>query len=511
MTSADGGATAEARASAHAGPVSPLAASREGPPVSGRSLIGGRWLEGDEGARLEARCPTTGAVLGSVPSAGKTEARDAVEAAAGAFEEHWSGSPVEHRAALLRDTGSLLLERREELSRLIALEAGKPLTEARGEVGYAAGFLEFFADEVLRRPAQEERGGAPGKRVHVARRPVGPAALLTVWNFPVAGVTRPLAAALAAGCTAVVKPSERVPLCAVAVFETLVDAGLPAGVANLVGSEDPATVADELLRSPEIRKLSFTGSARVGERLRSGAGLKRVTLELGGSAPYIAFEDADLESAVEGAMRSKFRNGGQTCICADRFYVHGELLEEFTRRFAERAAGLRIGDPLEEGTEIGPLIDAAGAERLEAQIADALSLGARIVTGSERARRAGPDGGYFFEPTVLAGATREMLVMREESFGPVAAIASFRTEDEVIAAANELPGGLAAFSATGDPERAARLAARLEFGIVGINDPLPAAPGLPFGGVKGSGLGREGGREGLDEFLETQLVSLGPG
>lgn len=509
MTSADGSATAEAQARAGAEPVSPLAASREGPPVRGRSLIGGRWLADDGSARLEARCPTTNAVLGSVPSAGRAETRAAVEAAAGAFEEHWSRSPVERRAALLRDAGSLLRERREELARLIALEAGKPLAEALGEVGYAAGFLEFFADEVGGTPLHDERRGPPGKRVHTARRPTGPAALLTVWNFPVAGVTRPLGAALAAGCTAVVKPSERVPLCAVAVFEALVDAGLPAGVANLLTSGDPASVAEEILRSPEIRKLSFTGSAAVGERLRAGAGLKRVTLELGGSAPYIVFEDADLEPAVDGAVRSKFRNTGQTCVCADRLYVHRDLLEEFTRRFAERSAALRVGDPLDAGTEIGPLIELAGAERLEAQIADALAAGARIVTGSERASRAGPDGGVFFEPTVLAGATREMRVMREESFGPIAPIASFRTEDEVVAAANELPGGLAAFCVTGDPERAARLPARLDFGIVGINDPLPAAPGLPFGGVKRSGLGREGGSEGLDEFLETQLVSQG--
>jgi succinate-semialdehyde dehydrogenase / glutarate-semialdehyde dehydrogenase len=504
------GAAAALPSSLPAAESSPLGASRAGPPVRARGLIGGRWLDRDEPPHFEVTCRTTGAVLASVPAAGRAEARAAIEASAQAFRQ-WSRSSVDERSRLLRDAARLLVERRDQLARLIALESGKPLTEARAEVGYAAGFLEFFAAEATRRTWREEREGAPGKSAYTVTRPVGPAGLIAVWNFPAAGITRPLGAALAAGCTAVVKPAEKTPLSAVAVFEALCEAGLPAGAANLVLADDPAPVAKELLAAAAIRKLSFTGSAEPGKRLLAGAaaGMKRVTLELGGSAPFIVFPDADLDAAVDGAVRSKFRNAGQTCVCADRIFVHRDLLQVFSRRFADRAQALRIGDPLDEETEIGPLVDAAAAARLEKQVADALARGATIIAGSERARRAEPGGGHYFEPTVLTGVSEQMLVMREETFGPVAPIASFGSEAEVLEAANRLPWGLAAFCYTADPERAVRLSSQLEYGIIGVNDPLPAAPGLPFGGVKQSGIGKEGGPEGLDEFLETQLVSVG--
>jgi succinate-semialdehyde dehydrogenase/glutarate-semialdehyde dehydrogenase len=473
-------------------------------------LIDGHWVEARERHSFESVCPTTGAALAAVPAAGGTDVRVAIDAAERAFAS-WSRSPTESRTAVLREAAALLRGRAERLARLIALEAGKPLAEARGEVAYAAGFLEFFAEEATRIPRRLPRDAAPGKRVYTTPAAVGPAGLITVWNFPAAGITRPLGAALAAGCTAVLKPAERTPLSAVAIFEALHEAHLPPGVANLVTAEDPAPVVAQLIAAPSVRKLAFTGSAEVGKRLLAAAArqVKRVTLELGGSAPFIVFADADLESAVDGAVRSKFRNSGQTCVCADRIYVHRDLLAEFTERFTERSAALRVGDPLDPQTEIGPLIDALAAARLEEQVGDALSQGATLLTGSERARRAEPNGGHYFEPTVIAGARERMRVMREETFGPLAPIAAFESESDVILAANRQPGGLAAFCYTRDPERASRLAERLDFGIVGVNDPLPATPALPFGGLKESGLGKEGGREGLDEFIDHRLISMG--
>jgi succinate-semialdehyde dehydrogenase/glutarate-semialdehyde dehydrogenase len=490
------------------GPVFDVARSRRPQPV--RAWIGGRWVEAEGARTFSVRCPSSGASLAEVPACGRAETAAAIVAASDSLAD-WSALAVDGRGAVLSRAAALLHERRQQLGRLIALEAGKPLVEAIGEVGYAAGFLEFFAEEAARLPASERRPSVAGKRVYTLSRPVGVAGLITIWNFPAAGVTRPLGAALAAGCTAVLKPAEQTPLSAVAIFAALEEAGLPAGVANLVAAEDPVPIADELVRSTSVRKLSFTGSGAVGKRLlASGAAqLKRVTLELGGSAPFIVFADADLEAATEGAVRSKFRNAGQTCVCANRLYVQRAAADEFTKRFAARVRELRVGDPLDERTDIGPLVDDAAAARVEEHVADALAKGATLVTGGERARPAGTNGGHYFNPTILSGATEAMRVMQEETFGPVAPIATFESEAEAIAAANRLPWGLAAFCYTSDEGRASRLAERLDYGVVGVNDPLPAAPSLPFGGVKESGIGKEGGPEGLREYLETRLVSVG--
>jgi succinate-semialdehyde dehydrogenase/glutarate-semialdehyde dehydrogenase len=492
---------------AGAGEIAARAASGESP--AGRLLIGGGWIEADGGRAFEVLSPATGEPVGSAADGGRTETARAIEAATAAQPEWAAFGPAE-RGRVLERAAELLDERREEIARLIALEGGKPISEARGEVGYAAGFLRFYASEAERALASEPHPQSEGKRVESVRRPVGVAGLITIWNFPAAGVTRPAGAALAAGCAVVVKPPEQTPLTAVAVLEALVEAGLPEGAANLVTTAQPEQVGRELLASEAVRKLSFTGSEAVGTELlrASAAQLKRVTLELGGHAPFIVLADADLDAAVEGAVRSKFRNSGQTCVCANRIYVEEAAYTEYCDRLAARVSELRAGDPLEEETEVGPLIDAAALAKVERHVADALERGGRILCGGRRISGPGADAGLLYEPTVIADVPAEAIVMREETFGPVAPLASFGDEQQAVQAANSLPWGLAAYVYGGDPERTREIAARLEFGVVGINDPLPAAPHLPFGGLKRSGLGKEGGRMGIEEFLDTQLVSV---
>ena len=434
----------------------------------------------------------------------RAETRSAIDAAAAALPS-WSALPAAERGAILVRAGDLLEDRGEELARLIAREGGKPLREARGEVGYAAGFLRFYASEAESALAPQSHPHPGGKRVRTLRRPAGVCGLITIWNFPAAGVTRPLGAALAAGCTAVVKPAEQTPLSAAAVLEALSDAGLPPGVANLVVAQDPEPVGRELVENEAVRKLSFTGSAEVGTALLrdSAAQAKHVTLELGGHAPFIVLADADLEAAVEGAVASKFRNSGQTCVCLNRVYVERPAYDEFRDRFAQRVSGLRAGDPLDESTDVGPLIDESALERVERHVADAVRRGAELLCGGRRI------DGLLYAPTVLADVPADALVMREETFGPVAPLAPVDSEQEAVELANATPWGLAAY-VYGDPERAVRLAPALDYGVVGVNDPLPAAPHLPFGGIKRSGLGKEGGRAGIEEFLEVQLVSEAP-
>jgi succinate-semialdehyde dehydrogenase / glutarate-semialdehyde dehydrogenase len=474
------------------------------------ALIGGRWLPAHSGRTFEVRSPVDSSVVGAVTDCDAVDTRRAIEAAAAALGG-WSRVPVDERGRILLAACDVMLERDEELAALMAREAGKPVTEARGEVAYAAGFLAYFANEA-RRPMEEDVAPpVSGKRVRAVRQPVGVAGLITVWNFPAAAITRPLGAALAAGCTAVVKPAEQSPHCAAAVMDILQKAGFPPGVINLVPTSRPEPVARELVESPVVRKLSFTGSAAVGKALmRACAGqVKRITLELGGHAPFIVFADADLGAAVEGAVRSKFRNSGQTCIAANRMYVEEPVAQRFTELLVQRVARLKLGDPRQDDVRVGPLIDACAVSRLESQVEDAIARGARVLIGGRRPEGIGLSDGLYFEPTVLAGATDDMAVMREESFGPLAPIATFSSEHEVVSRANGLPSGLAAFVYTGDRARAERISTRLEFGIVGINDPLPGAPQASFGGVKESGLGKEGGSLGLDEFVETKLVSEG--
>jgi succinate-semialdehyde dehydrogenase/glutarate-semialdehyde dehydrogenase len=478
-----------------------------------KQYIDGRWVDADGGRTFEVRSPATQAVLARVPSTGAAETRRAIDAAHGAFAG-WSQAPATQRGAVLRKAADLMRQRAGALARLIALEEGKPITEARGEVQYAADFLTFFADEA-------QRGGAgsggiipshlPTKRLWTIKQPVGVAGLITIWNFPLAGITRPASAALAAGCSVVLKPAEQTPLCAVAVFELFEEAGLPAGAANLVTAEEPEPIGRELLENPLVRKISFTGSNEVGKRLMRGAAdqVKRVTLELGGHAPLVVFEDADLEQAAQGAVASKFRNAGQTCVAVNRVYVHESLFGAFVHRLVELCKGLKTGDPLDEFVRVGPLIDAAAMEKVERHVADALARGARAVIGGKRVVLEGElQQGRFYPPTVLVDVTDEMLVMREETFGPVVPIVPFNAEEDVLRAANAMPLGLAAYFYSRDAARCARLVDKFEYGIVGVNDALPGAAHVPFGGIKQSGVGKEGGRLGLDEFLDTKLVSM---
>jgi succinate-semialdehyde dehydrogenase/glutarate-semialdehyde dehydrogenase len=460
------------------------------------------------GATFAVLSPATGEQVGRAPNCGEQETRAAIEAAAAAFPG-WSQRDPGDRAAVLARAGELMLKRGDELARLMALESGKPITEARGEVGYAAGFLAFFGDEATRVRGEEIPSQVAGKRLRTIKQPVGVSGLITIWNFPAAGITRPLGAALAAGCTAVVKPAEQTPLTAIAVVEILDQAGLPAGASGVVTAADPEPVGRELLSNPVVRKLSFTGSAEVGARIARGAAAqaKRVTLEMGGNAPLIVFADADLDAAAEGALRSKFRFGGQTCVAVNRIFVERSAVGEFTERFVALVRGLRVGDPLDESVDVGPLIDADARSRVESHVEDAVARGATLLCGGRRSA-ADLGSGLWFEPTVLGDVPADALVMREETFGPVAPIASFASEAEVVDRSNELPGGLAAFFYTADEGRATRLAERLEYGIVGVNDSLPVAPNAPFGGIKRSGIGKEGGRLGLEEFLETKLISV---
>ncbi len=465
-------------------------------------FIGGRWSE--TAATFEVRNPATGEVAGRASDGGAPEARRAVEAAHAAFPG-WAALPARERAALLRKLHSLLLSGEEPLARSIVLENGKPLAEARGEVRYAADFLEWFAEEARRAYGETIPAPAANKRLLVLKQPVGVAAAITPWNFPLAMVTRKLGPALAAGCTLVLKPAEQTPLTAAALFRLIEKAGFPPGVANLVTGRDPEPIAKALLSDPRVRKITFTGSVEVGKLLMRGAAdrLQRVSLELGGHSPFIVFGDADLERAAEGLVRTKFRNGGQSCICANRAYVHESVMEGFAEGFVERVKRLKVGNGMEEGVSIGPLIDGAGLEKVKAHVEDAVKGGARLLCGGR------PKGGLFFEPTVLADVRPGSRILREETFGPVVPLIPFRAEGEAVRAANDTTYGLAAYLYTRDLSRAWRVAEALEYGIVGLNDAAVSTVEAPFGGVKESGLGREGGRQGLEEFLETKYVSIG--
>jgi succinate-semialdehyde dehydrogenase/glutarate-semialdehyde dehydrogenase len=477
--------------------------------AAGRLLIGGEWVEADGGAGFDVLSPASGELVGRCAAGGQAETARAIDAAAGALPE-WASTTTDDRAAILLGAAELLEERTESLGGLIALEGGKPIAEARAEVGYASGFLRFYAAEAQAVLAARDHPHPDARKlVRTIPRPVGVSGLITIWNFPAAGITRPLGAALAAGCTTVLKPAEQTPLSAVAVVEALCEAELPTGVVNLITAADPGPIGAELVGNPAVRKLSFTGSAAVGTSLLAGAAAqaKRVTLELGGHAPLIVLADADLEAAVEGAIRSKFRNSGQTCTCINRIYVERPAYDEFRDRLTERMRELRVGDPLEEETEVGPLIDAAAVARAERHVTDALERGASLPCGGARLQGRGGEGGLLYAPTLLSDVPEEALVMREETFGPIVPLAAVGSPEEAVMRSNALPWGLAAYVHCGDPERGRRLAEALEYGVIGINDPLPAAPHLPFGGIKASGLGKEGGRAGIEEFLETQLVS----
>ena len=471
------------------------------------TLIDGHWTQADAGGTFPVTDPASGAVIAQVPAMGAAETRRAIAAAERAWPA-WRALTAAERAAILRRWHDLMLAAREDLAQLMTAEQGKPLAEARGEIGYAASFLEWFAEEGRRVYGEIIPPHQADRRLLVMKQPVGVCAAITPWNFPTAMIARKAAAALAAGCTMVVKPAEDTPLSALALAVLAERAGLPAGVLNVVTGA-PEAIGAELTANPTVRKLSFTGSTEVGRLLMRQCAdtVKRLSLELGGNAPFIVFDDADLEAAVAGAIESKYRNSGQTCVCANRLLVQSGIHDAFAARLAEKVAGLKVGPGAEPGVVQGPLINAAALAKVEAQLADALAGGARLLTGGHPHAL----GGTFFEPTVIAGVRPGMLVMREETFGPLAPILRFATEAEAIALANATEYGLAAYFYTRDLSRAFRVAEALEFGIVGLNTGIISTAVAPFGGIKQSGFGREGARQGIEEYLETKYLCVGLG
>ncbi|WP_306599929.1 NAD-dependent succinate-semialdehyde dehydrogenase [Geothrix sp. 21YS21S-2] len=468
-------------------------------------LIGGAWTGADDLASFPVENPATGEVLGTVPRLGAAETRRAVRAAQEALPG-WRARAAGERAALLRRWFDLILEHREDLAAIMTLEQGKPLAEARGEIAYAASFIEWFAEEARRVYGDVIPGHACDRRIVVLKEPVGVVAAITPWNFPSAMLARKAGAALAAGCTMVAKPAGATPYSALALAVLAERAGIPAGVLNVVTG--PAAVLGGVLTSdPAVRKLSFTGSTEVGKQLlaQCAGTVKKVSMELGGNAPFLVFGDADLDAAVAGAVASKFRNSGQTCVCTNRFLVQEGVHDAFAAKLAAAVARLKVGNGMEPGVEQGPLIDADALAKVEAHVADALAKGARVVQGGARHAL----GGTFFQPTVLCGATPEMALAREETFGPVAPVFPFRTEAEAVALANDTPSGLASYLYTRDLARSWRVAEALEYGMVGINTGLISTAVAPFGGVKESGLGREGSKYGIEDYLEVKYLCIG--
>jgi succinate-semialdehyde dehydrogenase/glutarate-semialdehyde dehydrogenase len=475
-----------------------------------RLLIGGEWQAATGNATFPVDNPATGAILASVPDAGSSETLAAIEAARAALAA-WSATPAPTRAVLLRKVAALMLERRERLATIMTLEQGKPLAEALGEVAYAASFLSWFAGEAERIYGQVIPASTANKRILVLRQPVGVVALITPWNFPAAMLTRKLGPALAAGCTVICKPAEQTPLSALELGKLFVEAGAPPGVVNIITCKDPRPFSETIFSDERVHKVSFTGSTEVGKLLigQSASTVKRLSLELGGNAPFIVFDDADLEAAVQGAIASKFRNAGQTCVCANRILVQRGIYPRFAEAFTKQVAGLKVGNGLQPGVEIGPLIDRPARAKVERHIANATEGGARILTGGTPWNEMTGREGTFWTPTVLADVTPKMLVTLEETFGPVAPLIPFSEEEEALQIANNTAYGLAAYFYTRDVSRVIRVAERLEYGIIGANDALPSTAQAPFGGMKQSGLGREGGSVGIDEYLEIKYISLG--
>ena len=471
--------------------------------------VAGEWRAAAGGATFDVHDPATGAHIGTVSDGGSEDVRAAVEAAAAAFPD-WAARTAYDRSGFLYEAHRLMLERSEDLARLMTTEQGKPLRAARTEVKYAADFLIWFAEEAKRVYGQTIPSPRADQRFLVLHQPIGVVGAITPWNYPISMLTRKIAPALAAGCTIVLKPAEQTPLCAVETFRVLADAGLPAGVANLVTAADPRPIGEEFLTNPAVGKLTFTGSTEVGKMLagRAADQMKRVSLELGGHAPFLVFDDADPAHAAKGAAMVKLLNTGQACISPNRLYVQRSIKEEFVRVLTERVGRMRVGSGHAEGVMVGPLIDDESLTRMERQVSDAVDKGATLVAGGERLSGDGVDGGFFYAPTVLVGITPDMRIYREETFGPVAPVIAFDTEEEAIAMANDTAYGLASYVYTRDLSRALRVAEALRFGMVGINDINPTAAAAPFGGMKESGLGREGAHEGILEYLETKLVGI---
>jgi succinate-semialdehyde dehydrogenase/glutarate-semialdehyde dehydrogenase len=476
--------------------------------LPGRNFIGG-WCEAEEGRRFDVTDPATDAVVASVPDSGAVDARAALDAAHAAFAA-WRAVPAKQRAQIIKRWNDLILANQEDLGRLISREQGKPLAEGRGEVAYAASYVEWFAEEATRANGDVIPAPVPGRRMFALKEPVGVVAVITPWNFPAAMIARKIAPALAAGCTVVAKPAEDTPLTSLALVRLAEEAGLPAGVLNIVTAsrQRAAEVVDVWLDDPRVRKISFTGSTPVGKHLarRSADTLKKLSLELGGNAPFIVFDDADLDAAVEGLMAAKFRNGGQTCVSPNRVFVQAGIHDRFVEKLGARIAALKVGPASNEGSQIGPMINARAVEKIERHVKDGVDGGARVVVGGRRLAALGPN---FFAPTLLVGIDKTMACSCEETFGPVVPVTRFTTEAEVIAAANGTPYGLAAYFFSSDVQRIWRVAEALESGLVGVNEGALAAEAAPFGGVKESGYGREGSVHGLDDYMSLKYVCQG--
>ncbi len=479
---------------------------KDGALLRDKAYMNGEWVGG--ASKLQRNNPANGELIASVPNLGTAETQAAIDAAAKAFPA-WSAKTGKERAAVMRKWFDLMISHTDDLATLMTAEQGKPLAEAKGEVSYGASFIEWFAEEAKRVSGDVMASTWSDKRMVVLKQPIGVCAAITPWNFPIAMITRKVAPAIAAGCTIVIKPAEQTPLSALAMAELAQRAGFPAGVINVVtaDADHSIEVGKILCSSPTVRHLSFTGSTPVGRILMQQCAptVKKLALELGGHAPFIVFEDANLDAAVEGAIQSKYRNAGQTCVCTNRFYVHESKYDAFVEKLAARATKIKVGNGFEAGVQQGPMIDAQAVAKVEEHVADAKAKGATVVTGGKLSAL----GGLFYEPTVLSNVGAGMKIMSEETFGPVAAIVKFKTEDEAIAAANDTDFGLASYFYSRDIGRVWRVAEKLEYGMVGINTGLISNEVAPFGGVKQSGLGREGSVYGMDEYLELKYLCMG--
>ena len=469
------------------------------------NLIGGEWVDADSGATLDVTNPANGQTIGTVPKSGTAETRRAIEAAEKAFKS-WKKTSANERSKLLRRLHDLILENQDPLAELLTMEQGKSLTEAKGEVAISAAYILWFAEEGRRTYGDVVPSPWADRRLLVTKEPVGVIAAITPWNFPSSMLARKIGPALAAGCTAVVKPASQTPYSGLAWGALCEEAGFPKGVVNIV-TGSASEIGDELCSNPLVRKITFTGSTEIGKMLieKSASTVKKVSMELGGNAPFVVFDDADIDRAVEGAMVAKYRNSGQTCVCTNRFFVQAGVYDTFVEKLAAASRKLKVGAGLDDGTQQGPLIDAKAVEKVEELIADATAKGGTVVTGGKRHDL----GGSFFEPTVISGATAAMRVMKEEIFGPVAPVFRFETEDEAVAMANDTEFGLACYFYSGDLGRAFRVSEALKYGMVGVNEGLITTVEVPFGGVKESGLGREGGHQGIDDYLDTKYVCIG--
>jgi succinate-semialdehyde dehydrogenase/glutarate-semialdehyde dehydrogenase len=468
--------------------------------------VNGNWIGGNGAATFDVLNPATGEKLATLPEMGAAETASAIDAAYRA-QPAWAARPAKDRSAILRKWNDLIVAHADELAAILTAEMGKPFPEARGEILYAASYVEWYAEEAKRINGETIPAPSADKRMFVIKQPVGVVGTITPWNFPAAMIARKVAPALAVGCTVVSKPAEQTPLSAIALAVLAEKAGVPAGVFNVVIGTDGPAIGKELCFNAKVRKISFTGSTEVGRILMRQCAdqIKKVSLELGGNAPFIVFDDADLDAAVDGAMASKYRNAGQTCVCANRIYVQSNVYDAFAEKLAQKVAELSVGNGFDKGVAIGPLIEEAAVEKVEAHIADALAKGAKVLAGGKRVE----GDGIFFEPTVLTGVARGMTVAREETFGPVAPLFRFDTVEDVIEQANDTEFGLAAYFFAGDMKKVWKVAEALEYGMVGINTGIISSEAAPFGGIKQSGLGREGSSHGADDYLEMKYLCMG--